>query len=590
MVETVQKMYEYATVPLIAKPNAGLPEWDGDKTVYRTTPEEFAQDGKLLIEAGAHIVGGCCGTTPDHIRALHDAVCQMTPKAPHASHHRVLASERQVVEIQLDGSFQVIGERINPTGKKKLQAELRAGKLDLVRAMAREQERNGAAILDVNMGTNGIDEKEMMLKAIYEVTGVSGLPLSIDTSSPEIMEAALRIYPGRALVNSISCETEKRKQLLPVVKKYGAMFIALPVSDAGIPKTLEEKHAVLDELLTDAYDHGFTPEDIVVDALVATVGAAPTSALDCMATFSHCKRDLGLATVCGLSNISFGLPDRMYVNATFLGMAIASGLTMAIANPSQDLLMNTAAAANMLMNKEGSDLAYIHRMQYFDKKEAEKKSQEEAETEQGPVNPVYQAVLEGERDAVVSLAQAELAKGMAPDAVINDLLIPAITKVGDLYDKQVYFLPQLIASANTMETAIAYLEPLIKKEPGQQDMATIVIATVEGDVHDIGKNLVGLMLRNYGYKVVDLGKDVPAGTIIETALREKASVVGLSALMTTTMMHMKDVIAEAADKHYDGKIIIGGAAVTPSFSDEIGADGYSKDAADCVKLVGRLLA
>ncbi|MCI7110521.1 MAG: homocysteine S-methyltransferase family protein, partial [Megasphaera elsdenii] len=237
MVETVQKMYEYATVPLIAKPNAGLPEWDGDKTVYRTTPEEFAQDGKLLIEAGAHIVGGCCGTTPDHIRALHDAVCQMTPKAPHASHHRVLASERQVVEIQLDGSFQVIGERINPTGKKKLQAELRAGKLDLVRAMAREQERNGAAILDVNMGTNGIDEKEMMLKAIYEVTGVSGLPLSIDTSSPEIMEAALRIYPGRALVNSISCETEKRKQLLPVVKKYGAMFIALPVSDAGIPKT-----------------------------------------------------------------------------------------------------------------------------------------------------------------------------------------------------------------------------------------------------------------------------------------------------------------------------------------------------------------
>lgn len=327
-----------------------------------------------------------------------------------------------------------------------------------------------------------------------------------------------------------------------------------------------------------------------------------------MATFSHCKRDLGLATVCGLSNISFGLPDRMYVNATFLSMAIASGLTMAIANPSQDLLMNTAAAANMLMNKEGSDLAYIHRMQYFDKKEAEKKRQEEAEllarqgmpadvaageskqTEQGPVNPVYQAVLEGEKDAVVSLAQAELAKGMAPDAVINDLLIPAITKVGDLYDKQVYFLPQLIASANTMETAIAYLEPLIKKAPGQQDMATIVIATVEGDVHDIGKNLVGLMLRNYGYKVIDLGKDVPAGTIIETALREKASVIGLSALMTTTMMHMKDVIAEAADKHYDGKIIIGGAAVTPSFSDEIGADGYSKDAADCVKLVGRLLA
>ena len=611
MVDMVRKMYEYATIPLIAKPNAGLPELDGEKTVYKTTPAEFAKDGKLLIEAGAHIVGGCCGTTPEHMKALHDAVCHLTPKEPHAVHQRVLASERQIAEIKLDGAFQVIGERINPTGKKKLQAELRAGKLNLVRSMAREQEKNGAAILDVNMGTNGIDEKEMMLKAIYEVTGVSGLPLSIDTSSPEIMEAALRIYPGRALVNSISCETEKRKQLLPVVKKYGAMFIALPVSDKGIPKTIDEKHAVLDELLQDAYAHGFKPEDIVVDALVATVGAAPTSALDCMATFSHCKNDLGLATVCGLSNISFGLPDRMYANATFLSMAIASGLTMAIANPSQDLLMNTAAAANMLMNKEGSDLAYIHRMQYFDKKEAEKKQREEAEllashgtaaaaptvtpgesqsAEKGPVNPVFQAVLEGENDSVVALSQAELAKGTAPDAIINDLLIPAITKVGDLYDKQIYFLPQLIASANTMETAIAYLEPLIKKTPGQQEMATIVIATVEGDVHDIGKNLVGLMLRNYGYKVIDLGKDVPAGKIIETALREKASVVGLSALMTTTMMHMKDVVAEAADKHYDGKIIIGGAAVTPSFSDEIGADGYSKDAAECVKLVSRLLS
>lgn len=271
--------------------------------------------------------------------------------------------------------------------------------------------------------------------------------------------------------------------------------------------------------------------------------------------------------------------------------------------------MNTAAAANMLMNREGSDLGYIRRMQYFDKKEAEAKRQQEAEllarhgeslsgpasgesegTDEKPVSPVYQAVLDGEKEAIVALAQAELAKGMTPGAVIDEQLIPAITKVGDLYDKQIYFLPQLIASANTMETAIAYLEPLIQKAPGESDMATIIIATVEGDVHDIGKNLVGLMLRNYGYKVIDLGKDVPAGKIIETALCHKASVVGLSALMTTTMMHMKDVIAEAADRHYDGKIIIGGAAVTPSFSEEIGADGYSKDAADCVKLVSRLLS
>lgn len=609
MVDTVRTMYEYADIPIIAKPNAGLPELENGKTVYKTTPDDFARDGKLLIEAGAHIIGGCCGTTPAHIKALHEVVKDMTPRTERAIHRRVLASERQTTEIQLDGSFLVIGERINPTGKKKLQAELREGKLDLVRTMAREQEKNGAAVLDVNMGTNGIDEKDMMIKSVYEVTSVSSLPLSIDSSFPEVIEAALRIYPGRALINSISFETEKVKQLMPIAKKYGAMFIALPLDDKGIPKTLEEKHAILDNLLQTAYEYGFTKEDIVVDGLVATVGASPTAALDCMATFSYCKNDLHIPTVCGLSNISFGLPNRAYVNMTFLAMSIASGLTMAIANPSQDMLMNTAAASNMLMNRDGSDIAYIKRMQYFDKKEAEAKRKEQAElmakagaavmeAEQGSAseadalanNPVYNAVLEGEKGSVVSCAQGELEKGLAPEQIIDGLLIPAINKVGELYDKQVYFLPQLIASANTMETAIAYLEPLIKHDGSQKEMPTIVIATVEGDVHDIGKNLVGLMLRNYGYRVIDLGKDVPAEDIIRTALEEHASVVGLSALMTTTMMRMKDVVAEAADKKYNGKIIIGGAAVTPSFSDEIGADGYSKDAADCVKLVSSLLA
>ncbi len=609
MVETVRTMYAYADIPILAKPNAGLPELENGRTVYKTTAEEFGRDGRLLIAAGARIVGGCCGTTPAHIQALHDAVKGMKPLPVRASHRRVIASERQVAELSPDGPFQVIGERINPTGKKKLQAELRAGKMDLVRSMAREQERNGASVLDINMGTNGIDEQDMMVQAVYEVTGVSALPLSIDSSFPEVIEAALRIYPGRALINSISCETEKMRRLLPVAKKYGAMFIALPLSDDGIPATLAEKHTILDNLLQAAYAQGFTAEDIVVDGLVATVGASPSAALDCMATFSHCKEDLHIPTVCGLSNISFGLPNRAYVNMTFLAMAIASGLTMAIANPSQDMLMNAAAASNMLMHKEGSDMAYIRRMQYFDKKEAEKKRREQAELmanagqkgadpakqPQNPAdalsgNPVYNAVLEGEKGAVVSCAQEELKKGLAPEKIIDSLLIPAINRVGELYDQQVYFLPQLIASANTMETAIAYLEPLITHTGDQKKMATIVIATVEGDVHDIGKNLVGLMLRNYGYHVIDLGKDVPAETIIATALEKGASVVGLSALMTTTMMRMKDVVAKAAERQYTGKIIIGGAAVTPSFSDEIGADGYSKDAADCVKLVGTLLA
>ncbi len=607
MAVQIAHMYEYADVPLIAKPNAGLPELVDGRTVYNLSPEEFAAGGKLLVEAGAHIVGGCCGSTPAHLRCLADTVKSMIPKTVHASQRSILASERKVVQISQGRPLQIIGERINPTGKKKLQAELRQGKLDLVRDFARQQEQNGAAILDVNMGTNGIDEKEMMIQAIYEITSVTDLPLCIDSSFPEVIEAALRIYPGRALINSISYETEKRNRLLPLVQKYGAMFIALPLSDAGIPKTLEEKHDVLHRLLAEAQNFGFTVEDIVVDGLVATVGAAPTAALDCLATFQHCRDDLHVPTVCGLSNISFGLPNRIYINAAFLTMAIASGLTMAIANPSQDLLMNTAAAANMLMNKPGSDMTYIHRMKYFDKKEAEEKLKLQAETtalsaptasETVPQpastddrvnNMVYKNVLEGEKGRVISAVQEELQRGMAPADIIGELLIPAINQVGSLYEQQVYFLPQLIASASTMEKAIAYIEPMLQHDVKDKALPTIVIATVEGDVHDIGKNLVALMLRNYGYHVIDMGKNVPADSIVQSALDNKATVIGLSALMTTTMMHMKDVIKEAAEKGYKGKIIIGGAAVTPSFSDEIGADGYSKDAADCVKLVGSLL-
>lgn len=609
MVETVKTMYAYAEIPILAKPNAGLPELEDGKTVYKTTPEEFGRDGRLLVEAGARLIGGCCGNTPAHMKALHDNIKDMTPlPIGQKTHTRVLTSEREVLEIDLNGPFQVVGERINPTGKKKLQAELREGKLDIVRTMAREQEKNGATILDVNMGTNGIDEKEMMIQAIYEITSVTGLPLCIDSSFPEVIEAALRIYPGRALINSISFETTKLQKLLPVAKKYGAMFIVLPVSDDGIPKTLPEKHQIIENVIDEAKKYGFTTDDVVVDGLVATVGAMPSAAMDCMATFRFCKEKLHVPTVCGLSNISFGLPNRAYVNMTFLAMSIASGLTMAIANPSQDMLMNIAAASNMLMQKEGSDIAYIKRMQYFDQKEAEKKRKYEAELlagtgkviEQAPVgeqeqdplahNAVYKAVLEGDKRNIVALAQQELQAGKEPGDIIDHLLIPAIMKVGEYFNDQVYFLPQLISSATAMETAITYLEPMITKKSGKSDMATIVVATVEGDVHDIGKNLVALMLRNYGYHVIDLGKDVPASTIIETALKEKASIVGLSALMTTTMMRMKDVIHKAAEEEYHGKIIIGGAAVTPSFSDEIGADGYSKDAAECVKLVGSLLA
>lgn len=599
MIEPVRQMAQFATIPILAKPNAGLPELENGKTVYRTDAAEFASWGKKLVEAGAAIIGGCCGTTPEHIRALSEAVCDMQIRTPLTVKRRVLTSERRMVEINLDGSFMVIGERINPTGKKKLQAELREGSLNLVRQMALDQEENGAQILDVNMGMNGIDEKEMMLRTIYEVTTTVDCPLCIDSSYVDIIEAALRIYPGRALINSISMEKEKMEALLPIAKKYGAMFILLPLSDTGLPEDSEEKHSIIRSVMEEAIRIGLAKEDIIVDGLVATIGANPRAALECYETFAYCKNELGLPTVCGLSNISFGLPERSYVNTAFLTMAIANGLTMAIANPSQELLMNAAFASDLLLAKPESDLRYINRMNMLAEKYAgqekvlvpvKKKAAGDgtAVSSKEEHSAVYEAVLKGNKGSIIDEVKAALAAGAKPDEIINDHLIPAINEVGVLFDKQKYFLPQLISSANTMKMAIEYVEPMLEHKDAEQK-ATAVVATVEGDIHDIGKNLVVLMLKNYGYRVIDLGKDVPASLIVETAMKEHAEIIGLSALMTTTMMRMKDVVELAKEKGCTSKIVIGGAAINESFADEIGADGYSKDAAECVKLVDRLL-
>lgn len=618
MLTPVAAMAEYATVPILAKPNAGMPELEDGITVFKTTPEEFALVGRQLAKAGAYLLGGCCGTTPEHIKALKEAVSDVLLPQVNCNKRRILTSERKSVEIKTDGHFMVIGERINPTGKKKLQAELREGSLNLVRSMALEQEENGADILDINMGMNGIDEKGMMLKTIYEVTSTVDCPLCIDSSHVDIIEAALRIYPGRALINSISLEKEKFEKLLPIAKKYGAMFILLPLSDEGLPKDSEEKHNIIRVILEEALRIGMDKEDIIVDGLVATIGANPKAALECFETFSYCRNELGLPTACGLSNISFGLPERSYVNTAFLTMAIANGLTMAIANPSQELLMNAAFASDMLLNRQESDIRYIERMNFLSEKyagmergmvpsggksaggvlapsaagdgkkntEGSKNTKDEENT--GSKTPVYEAVLKGNKAIILEEVKRLLEDGSAPDAVINEQLIPAINEVGQLFDQQKYFLPQLISSANTMKIAIEYLEPLLKREE-QEERAAIVVATVEGDIHDIGKNLVVLMLKNYGYRVIDLGKDVPAERIIDTAIKEDAKIIGLSALMTTTMMRMKDVVELKKEKGCAAKVVIGGAAITDSFAAEIGADGYSKDAAECVRLVERLL-
>lgn len=613
MHEIIKEMKQYATVPILAKPNAGLPNLVNGQTIYDMNPETFAKEMEQLMDLGVSIVGGCCGTTPDHIYKLAEKAKNKNPSNIKQKKIRAVTTERSTLTFDLESRFLVVGERINPTGKKKLQAQLQDGNIDLILDMVEEQVKAGADILDINVGMNGIDEKETMLDVIYEITTMSNIPLCIDSSYVDVIEAALRIYPGRALINSISMETEKMERLLSIAKKYGAMFVLLPVSDAGLPKSLEEKKEIIQTILERAKAIGLSKEDIVVDALVNTIGANKTSSYEAMETIHYCKTELKLATICGLSNISFGLPQRQFVNSTFLAFAIKEGLTMAIANPSQELLMNTAFAADLLVNKEEADIQYIQRVsnrsmqtfgQEIQKKEEIKEKRKEQERKIEKINqndstftdktdiisaPIYEAVLKGNKKNIIHFVKQALNEGNKPSDILDYSLIPGIAAVGEKFDKQIYFLPQLISSAETMRTAVDYLEPFLQQGENKKKLGTIVVATVAGDIHDIGKNLVVLMLKNYGFEVYDLGKDIPSEYIIEKAEEYHADIIGLSALMTTTMMEMKQVIRLAKEKQLRAKIIIGGAVITQSFADEIGADGYSSDAQDAVRLVKKLL-
>ena len=620
MESIISEMVSHTRIPVIAKPNAGLPFLDENGTTcYNMEAEEFAEEMEVLVNAGATILGGCCGTTPEFIRQIHERFGTDAKVA--ASRRpdgiRYLTSERITHSFGLDDGFFVVGERINPTGKKVLQAQLREGSFEKVIQFAEEQDACGAKVLDINMGMSGIDEKASMLRALEEVSGVTNLPLSLDSSYVEVLEAALRNYPGRALVNSVSLETEKFEKLLPIVAKYGAMFILLPLSDAGLPKDIEEKKEIIHKIYDRALSLGMCKEDIVVDGLVATVGANPKAALETLETIRYCKEN-GFATICGLSNISFAMPERSFVNTAFLTLAIQAGLTMAIANPSQELLMSCALAADLLLNKEEAALRYIE----YAGGVRERREEKEAElakklallenqgttaktgtagnaakvttADNGPqINEMQDklktAVLKGNRNGIVKITKEALESGEKPAELLNQVLLPAINQVGEFFDQGKYFLPQLIASAEAMKNSIEVLEPLLQTGGTGEEMPVVVIATVEGDIHDIGKNLVALMLKNHGFHVIDLGKDVPQAKILESAKEHHAEFIALSALMTTTMQRMREIVAAAKEEGITAKIIIGGAVITQEYADEIGADGYSKDAADAVKLAKSLM-
>jgi 5-methyltetrahydrofolate--homocysteine methyltransferase len=605
----LREMAQVTDLPIIAKPNAGLPRTASDQsTYYDLSSQDFAKQMMELIQEGASMVGGCCGTTPEYIEALYQTIEQNHNASTFPSDRtspdpkkRFLSSERRTISFTTDSPFFLIGERINPTGKKKLQAELRKGRLDMVRTLAREQEASGALILDVNMGMSGISEIEMMGKAIEAIGEASDLPLCIDSSSPEVMEAALRQYPGRALVNSVSLEKEKINRILPIAVKYGAMFVLLPLSDQGLPSDFDEKKKNIEAIVDKALQMGYDKKDICVDGLVTTVGANPNAAMETLQTIRYCK-EAGYLTVCGLSNISFGMPHRHVINAAFLTLAIREGLTMAIANSGQLLTREMAFASDLLMGKEGAATRYITASQEWEEaaliesppKSAGNKSTAvilREEKHNGVNQDIYQAVLRGEQDRITQLTKDALQNEEKAESLLHLTLLPAINEVGDLFEKGRYFLPQLISSAEAMKRSVQVLEPyLAQDETTVTEKPVIIIATVEGDIHDIGKNLVALMLRNHGFAVIDLGKDVKKQDIVQAAITHKAKIIALSALMTTTMQQMRDVVDFVKEANLPVKILIGGAVTTNEYANAIRADGYAKDAAGAVRVAKTLLA
>ena len=582
MIALIAAMKPYASVPLLAKPNAGMPKLQEGKTVFEMEPGTFSSFGINLAKAGANMLGGCCGTTPEHIRALARSVGRRKPVLPQRQSLSALSSARGFLEIRDHEPLYLIGERINPTGKKALQQELMEGKLSIIRQMAQEQESQGASLLDVNIGQPGIDEIQTIKNVIGLLSTSSRLPLVIDSSRVETIEAALRLYPGRMMINSISGEQEKITKLLPLAAKYGAMFILLPLTGGDLPKTSKKRQTIIENIFRKAQKFGFTKDDFVIDGLTMAVASDANAARETLDTINWCRKTFRGKTILGLSNVSFGMPGRPWLNAAFLAMAQYCGLNMAIANPASIEFMNVKKAGDALTAREKASLNFITHFSQQTVAAAPVSAVPKA-----PEEKVAAAILEGERDGITGWIDEAMKSGKTPSQLVDDFMIPAIVRVGDLYEKKIYFLPQLMAAAETMKKALAYLDPHLKKA-AVADKGKILLATVRGDIHDIGKNIVALLLKNYGYRVIDLGKDVPDHVIIETAKKEKPDVIGLSALMTTTMVNMKDIITLARARGIKTDFLIGGAVVTETYAKSIGAH-FAKDGVEAVKVIGHLI-
>ena len=578
MLDVARRMASVSSVPLLFMPNAGIPKMVEGKTVFPLGPEEFSRYAKEFVEAGAWALGGCCGTTPEHIRLLKEAVDELSPIARSSPKGVKVAGRNKVIFIGKGHYPVVVGERINPTGKKEFQEELKLKRATWAIRAARSQAEKGADILDVNVGMGGIDEKELLPFICAAVQTATGLPVMIDSSNPEAIEEALKVADGKPVINSTSLEKKKIEKILPLAKRYGAALLVLPMDEKGIPKEPEERVKLGERARKLAEEAGYNPEDIILDCITMAVSADERAALNTLEALRLASQK-GFTTILGVSNVSFGLPSRPLINAAFLSAAICSGLDAAIINPENEEVMNALFAASVLAGRDFKAQRYIERFKSTGQIQQRKKEALSEEEE------LKNSIIEGDEEKARDLTE-RLLKKLPSLTIINEILVPAMQEVGDRYEKGIFFLPQLMAAAKAVKASFNVIKEATKGKP-QKTKGTIILATVEGDIHDIGKNIVGMLLENNGYKVIDLGKNVPKERIVEEAKRVKPDAVGLSALMTTTMMEMKNVIDELKKHGIKVFTMVGGAVVTEEFAKSIGADAYAENAVEAVKIMDR---
>ena len=583
MIPILKRMTEYTSLPVIVKPNAGLPKQKNGETYYDVDPETFSKTMKQIVQMGACIVGGCCGTTPAHIQELTKACKGMPVREVKQREHTIVSSYGKAIVI--GDKPVIIGERINPTGKKKLKQALKEHDLDYILKEAIGEQENGAHILDVNVGLPDIDETEMMTEAVKAIQSVTSLPLQIDTVSIEAMEAAMRIYNGKPMINSVNGKQESMDQVFPLIRKYGGVVVGLTLDESGIPHTAEGRLAIAEKIICEAEKYGIGKKDIVIDVLAMTVSSDPNGAKTTLEALKLVREKLGVRTVLGVSNISFGLPFRPAINANFYTMAMQSGLSAGIINPSSEDMMRSYYSYCALMNYDDNFETYIR---IYGNDKAVRSTEQTAQKSEMTLGS---AIEKGLKEEAVLITK-QLVGEMEPLEIINQELVPALDRVGKGFEKGTVFLPQLLMSADAAKKAFTVIKDQFSDaEMDRSDLPKIILATVKGDIHDIGKNIVKVLLENYNFDVIDLGKDVAPEKIVEAALVHDVKLVGLSALMTTTVVSMEETIRLLRKQKPDCKVMVGGAVLNQEYADMIGADFYGKDAMQSVyyaqKLFGR---